>query len=98
MITENRKRLLNMIVCWGSWVTAIGIATWVVFFHDPIQQHSTRWPGLAVIILMGVAITASLIRSRYKLADTITDVFRAGVKVGQASEALRRSAEPGEEE
>lgn len=89
MITENHKRVLNMIACWGSWFSAIGIAVWAVFFTDPL--HPVRWAGLAVIILMGVAITASLIRSRYKLADTITNVFRAGVKVGQATEAVRQS-------
>lgn len=91
MITENHKRVLNMIVCWGSWFSAIGIATWVVFFTDPL--HPVRGGGLTVIILMGVAITASLIRSRYKLADTITEVFRQGVKIGQAHEALRQSQE-----
>lgn len=92
-MTENHRRLLNLITCCASWAGAVGIAVWVVFFHDAVAQHSSRWPGLAVIILVGIAITASFIRSRYKLADTITEVFRAGVRVGQATEALRKTPE-----
>jgi hypothetical protein len=90
-LNENVRRVANLVICYGAWTCTVGVAAWIVFHGVPA---TVRWPTFSVIIMMGVGITASLIRSRYKLADTIKDVFHAGIAVGRNQEREKLSGEP----
>lgn len=84
-VNETTRRILNMLICYAAWTGAIGLALFAAFGMSREEAAQNRWIGLTVILLMGVAITASLIRSRYKLAEVISEVFLAGVRTGRTA-------------
>lgn len=73
---EDFRRRANLVICIIAWAGALLLTTWVVIDID----H--RPYGTGVVVLVGIGITASLIRSRYKLAETISEVFHAGMLAG----------------
>lgn len=81
------RRWANLILCYGFWAVTIGLSIWVSFWEIP---HTERWTTFAIILSLGAAITATLIRMRYKLTDTIIGVFYAGVRTGREAERQRR--------
>lgn len=82
-IGETARRILNLVICYVAWFGAIGLVLYAAFGMTRTEATQNRWIGLTVIILIGVAVTATLIRSRYKLADVIREVFLTGVRTGR---------------
>lgn len=80
--TEHLRRTLTCILQWGAWLTTITLGMWSTLEFDPAKGHfAPQWVGLAFIFALGVAIAASVARSRMRLTDTILQVFKAGQKI-----------------
>lgn len=77
LLSEDVRRFLNLIICYGAWLGSLTMAWWV------IDSNHRRY-GVIVVFLIGVAVTASLVRSRYKLVDSITEAFQAGLRIGRS--------------
>lgn len=79
-MTNRRAETLRcqaaLILCWGGWLGALGIIVWSVWGTLP----AARYWSLIFILFIGVAISAGTARSRMRLAQTIADVFGAGMK------------------
>lgn len=80
MRNEDFRRKASLIICWGAWAGAFVLTTSIVF------GVTSRQYGTLVVLLIGIGVTSSLIRSRYRLADTIAQVFETGIRLGEEQE------------
>lgn len=69
---EARERLASVLMHVGWWSA-------LTFTFLAVSELIPRPMGTLVVLLIGVAIAASLARSRMRLADTISQVFETGL-------------------
>jgi len=74
MVNEKSRRRGALTLAWAGWLLAAAGAMANVLGLLP------RWGGLIVVILMGTGVTASLVLSRMRLKESITEVFVAGLR------------------
>lgn len=77
--TEPTRRLMASVLQWAAWATVVGVFVYATSQFDPNRGNfAPQWVGFTFIFAIGVAITATLVRSRMRLTQTILSVFRAG--------------------
>ena len=84
--TRHRAALL---IAWGSWTGAALLTAAAVF------GVLARPYGVAVVFLIGTAIAAGTALSRMRLAQTMAEVFRAGM-LAATQEAIQVVIENGD--
>lgn len=83
-LAEDDRRKATLGLAWAGWV-----GTGVLVILRATELVPMAW-GSVAILTIGVAIAASLARSRMRLTDTIVGVFEVGVNAANDErEALR---------
>lgn len=86
-LSENTRRRVAATLAHGGWWGALLLTGMHVSTLGPDTPRSF---GVVIVLFIGVAIAASLARSRMRLTDTITAVFQTGLEVSrQDVRALR---------
>lgn len=80
--TERYRRTGATVLQWAGWLTAIGIGAWSESTHR-VHTSAPQWTDLAFVFALGVAIAATVARSRIRLAHTIVDAFKAGQQLAR---------------
>lgn len=75
-ISEDTRRRSALVTAWTAWAAALSLTVFRVVgvFEGP---HPI---GAVIILLIGVAVTATMARSRYKLKEAIVGAFEAGLR------------------
>lgn len=92
--TEPIRRMSAATLQWAGWLTCVGLGTWSIVAFDPNHGHfAPQWLGLTFIFALGVAIAASVVRSRMRMTKAILGAFKAGQEsAAQCSERHVNSA------
>lgn len=78
-ISEQGRRGIALGLAVGGWLSALVVA--ILDVAGIFAQHPA---GVVVILLVGISIAASLSRTRMRMTDTITGVFRVGLEASRA--------------
>lgn len=82
--TERIRRVTASVLQWAGWITSAGLGVWSEVQYDPNHgDFAPQWVNLAFVFALGVAITASVVRSRMRLAGTIIGAMRIGHEVAR---------------
>lgn len=106
MTEDTRYKIYRIgahVTWWGAfaWTAAL---TWINLSRPALSSPTTfqRVSGLFIILLMGCAIALGSALSRMRLARTISDVFRTGMRIAtethkdiadQVVEGIRKDSE-----
>jgi hypothetical protein len=87
-MAEDDRRKASLVLAYGGW-----LSSGVIVMLRAVEVVPTAW-GSTALLTIGVAIAASLARSRMRLTDTIVGVFEAGVRTAdEERQALRREVQ-----
>jgi energy-converting hydrogenase Eha subunit B len=80
-IPEGTRRILASVAQWGGWLGSFGVFAWATLTIDPGTAPRVKLlTVLVVIILVGVAVAGTTVRSRMRLSETIVHAFKVGME------------------
>ena len=77
--TEPFRRVAASVLQWVAWATSAGVFIYATVKFDPDHGHfAPQWVPFAFIMSIGVGVSATLVRSRFRLTRAILGAFTQG--------------------